>query len=93
MEGEELKKWRGLYKLTQLELAKHLKVERVTIARWEVGIRAIPPFLFLALEALENRLMKGGETSQTAVLPKFTRKEVKRHGKSISKKTQKRQDR
>jgi DNA-binding XRE family transcriptional regulator len=92
MEGEELKKWRWLYKLTQLELAKHLKVERVTIARWEVGIRAIPPFLFLALEALENRLMKGGDQGQFAVKPNSIRKEVKRHGKSISKKTQKRED-
>ena len=61
MEGKELKKWRGVHNLTQLELAKHLRVGRVTIARWEVGLRAIPQFLFLALEALENRLLKGGD--------------------------------
>jgi len=91
MKGEELKKWRRGHKFTQLELARHLKVGRVTIARWEVGIRAIPQFLFLALEALENRLMKGGDQGQTAVKPKSIRKEVKRHGKSISKKTQKRE--
>ena len=61
MKGEELKKWRATYHLTQRELAQHLKVERVTVARWEVGLRVIPSFLFLALEALEIRFMKGGD--------------------------------
>ena len=61
MEGKELKNWRRKHNLTQLQLAHYLHVERVTVARWEVAIRAIPPFLFLALEALENRLVKGGE--------------------------------
>ncbi|MCK5186460.1 MAG: hypothetical protein KAR43_04945 [Deltaproteobacteria bacterium] len=51
-----------------------------------MGIRTISPFLFLALEALENRLMKGGgkgkgKTRKTN--PK--RKEVKKHEKSLSK--------
>ena len=60
-----MKKWRGKHNLTQLELAKYLRVERVTVARWEVGIRSIPPFLFLALEAIENRLKKGGGKNRT----------------------------
>jgi transcriptional regulator with XRE-family HTH domain len=86
MKGKELKNWRKKYNLTQLELSRYLNVERVTVARWEVGIRTISPFLFLALEALENRLMKGGgkgkgKTRKTN--PK--RKEVKKHEKSLSK--------
>ncbi|NOQ86358.1 MAG: helix-turn-helix domain-containing protein [Deltaproteobacteria bacterium] len=86
MKGKELKNWRKKYNLTQLELSRYLNVERVTVARWEVGIRTISPFLFLALEALENRLTKGGgkgkgKTRKTN--PK--RKEVKKHEKSLSK--------
>jgi DNA-binding XRE family transcriptional regulator len=86
MKGKELKNWRAKHNLTQLELAHYLHVGRVTVARWEVAIRAIPPFLFLALEAIENRLMKGGEkvpgkTRKT----KSKRKEVKKHGKPLSK--------
>jgi transcriptional regulator with XRE-family HTH domain len=86
MEGNELKKWRGKHNLTQLDLARHLRVERVTVARWEVGIRGVPPFLFLALEAIENRLKKGGEKNKTKTRGKKpTRKEVKKHGKYIPK--------
>ncbi len=86
MKGKGLKEWRKKYNLTQLELSRYLNVERVTVARWEVGIRTISPFLFLALEALENRLMKGGGTGKAKTRktnPK--RKEVKKHGKSLSK--------
>ena len=86
MKGKELKNWRTKHNLTQLELAQFLHVERVTIARWEVGIRSIPPFLFLALEAIEDRLKRGGgkvkvKTSRT----QSRRKEVKQHGKPLSK--------
>jgi len=86
MEGKELKNWRDIHNLTQLELSQYLKVERVTVARWEVGIRAIPPFLFLALEALENRLNEGGERVQTKIRKTKSRgKEVKRYGKFLPK--------
>ena len=85
MKGKELKDWRKKQNLTQLELARYLNVERVTVARWEVGIRAIPPFLFLALEGIENRLMKGGgkDKAKTMRKGKFKRKEVKKHGKHL----------
>lgn len=92
MQGKELKVWRKKHQLTQMEIAKHLHVDRITIWRWEAELRAIPPFLFLALEALEYRLMRGGDQGQTTMKPKSIRKEVKRNGKSISKKTQKRKD-
>jgi DNA-binding XRE family transcriptional regulator len=86
MKGKELKNWRAKHNLTQLELAHYLHVERVTIARWEVEIRSIPPFLFLALEALERRLMKGGdEDRSTTKKIKSKGKGVKKHGKPLSK--------
>ena len=86
MKGKELKTWRTKHNLTQLELAHYLHVERVTVARWELEIRAIPSFLFLALEAIENRLMKGGEkVKRKTRKTKPKRKEVKMHGKPLSK--------
>ena len=86
MKGKELKNWRTKHNLTQLELAHFLHVERVTIARWEVEIRSIPPFLFLALEALEKRMVKGGDKDKrNARKVKSKGKEVKKYGKPLSK--------
>ena len=64
MQGKELRSWRENHNLTQSELAQHLNVKRETVTRWEIGMRSVPPFLFLALEAVENRLMKGGGISK-----------------------------
>lgn len=47
--------------LTQEGLARQLGVIQLTVARWETGTRAIPSFLPLALEALENRMKKEGK--------------------------------
>ncbi|MCL5123045.1 MAG: helix-turn-helix domain-containing protein [Deltaproteobacteria bacterium] len=58
MTGKELQEWRRKRGLTQEGLARRLGVIRLTVARWETGTRAIPSFLPLALEALENRLKK-----------------------------------
>ena len=86
MKGKELKKWRKKHNLTQSQLAQHLKVDRITVTRWEIGLRNIPSFLFLALEAIENRLMKGGRKSQGETRKrKSKRKEVKTYGKHLSK--------
>ena len=65
MKGNELREWRRKQGLTQEELAKCLGVIRVTIARWETDVRAVPSFLPLALEALENRLKEGGRDGLT----------------------------
>ena len=73
MTGKELKEWRNKHGFTQMELSKWLNVSWSAVARWEVGIRPIPPFLFLALEAIENRLMKGGGTGKAK-----TRKQIQR---------------
>jgi transcriptional regulator with XRE-family HTH domain len=56
MDGDGLKEWRQNQKLTQGGLADLLGVHRVTIAKWEAGDRGIPPFLPLALQALEYRM-------------------------------------
>jgi DNA-binding transcriptional regulator YiaG len=56
MTGKELQEWRRQWGLTQEGLARLLGVIRLTVARWETGARAIPSFLPLALEALENRI-------------------------------------
>ena len=64
MTGQELKEWRRKRGLTQMDLARRLGVIRLTVARWETGTRAIPSFLPLALEALENRMAKGGRDGQ-----------------------------
>jgi transcriptional regulator with XRE-family HTH domain len=62
MIGKELKEWRKRRGLSQAALAQKLGVFRETVARWEVGIRSIPPFLPLALKGLETELNeKGGK--------------------------------
>jgi DNA-binding XRE family transcriptional regulator len=60
MDQAALKAWRLRQRLTQKELAKLLGVTPMCVAFWEWGKRRIPPFLPLALEALEHRLKKGG---------------------------------
>ena len=42
MTGEELKTLRTRLRLTQAELGKRLGVARVTVARWELGLRRVP---------------------------------------------------
>ena len=42
MTGEELKALRVKLKLTQEELGQRLGVTRVTVARWEIGLRKVP---------------------------------------------------
>jgi transcriptional regulator with XRE-family HTH domain len=58
MTSDDLKRWRELNGYSQQRLADALGVFQVTVARWESGVRKIPSFLSLALEALEYR---GGE--------------------------------
>ena len=62
MTGKELKEWRNLNDLTQVELAKHLGVSWSTVARWEIDYINIPPYLHLALATIARELnMRGGE--------------------------------
>jgi DNA-binding transcriptional regulator YiaG len=56
MSGTELRMWRKAHHLTQVGLAERLGITWITVQRWEVGHQAPPPYLYLALEALEARL-------------------------------------
>ena len=42
MPGDELKQLRTRLGLTQDELGQRLGVARVTVARWEIGLRRVP---------------------------------------------------
>ena len=76
MTPEDLKHWRELNGYTQMKLAAALRVSRVTVTRWETGVREIPSFLGLALAGLEAMDVekKSRETK--------TEKGVKGHGKN-----------
>lgn len=74
MTGKELKKWRSKHGITQLELAKFLKVSWSAVARWETEARAIPPYLHLALETVARNLKKKGGEKPHAVRKKKKRK-------------------
>jgi DNA-binding transcriptional regulator YiaG len=55
----QLRNWRKQWGLTQGQLARLLGVRLITVARWEWGTRRIPPFLYLALKALEYQVKEG----------------------------------
>jgi DNA-binding transcriptional regulator YiaG len=59
MTPEEIKQWRTDTGFTQQRLADELMVSVITVCRWETGVRAIPAFLPLALEALGKRQKTG----------------------------------
>lgn len=56
LQSTQLAQWRHYHQLTQTQLARLLGVHLQTIARWEGGTRAIPPFLGLALETVQREL-------------------------------------
>jgi transcriptional regulator with XRE-family HTH domain len=53
MTPTELQAWRKQADLSQAGLAELLGVDKMTISRWERSERSIPPFLHLALQAIE----------------------------------------
>lgn len=55
MTAHDLQQARAALGLTQAELAVKLRVDRVTVARWESGTREAPEFLRLAIEHLRCR--------------------------------------
>jgi DNA-binding transcriptional regulator YiaG len=61
MTPEDLKAWHKKHGYTQPSLARVLGIHPLSVARWETGVRKIPSFLHLALEALER---KRGESKQ-----------------------------
>jgi len=80
MKKDELKRWRVDNGYSQAKIANALGVASMTVTRWEMGIRSIPPYLHLALKALEgNDKGKGTKGQKT----KKKGKESKRHGKHL----------
>jgi DNA-binding XRE family transcriptional regulator len=72
-----LKAWREKHGYTQVTLAQALNVHEMTVSRWERGFTDIPPFLHLALDALE---CQGGEKKPRETK---TEQEVKGHGSNL----------
>jgi len=58
MDADELREKRKALEMTQAQLAKALGVNIMTVSRWERGLRSIPPYLSLALEAIEAKQKK-----------------------------------
>ena len=56
MNGEELKAWRRERGITQQVLCTRLGVTVLAVKRWEGSKRKIPPFLHLALQAIDVTL-------------------------------------
>ncbi|MFC1549577.1 helix-turn-helix domain-containing protein [Nitrospirota bacterium] len=52
MTPKQLQKWRKDNGCSQSQLANVLKVDKMTISRWERGVREIPSFLHLALKSI-----------------------------------------
>ena len=74
MKGKELKEWRKKQGLTQMELSKLLGITWSAVARWEIDVRKIPPFLHLALTTIANNLQKKGGEKKHGMRKKKTRK-------------------
>ena len=56
MKGADLKKKREELGLTQVELARHLGVQPMTISRWERGQEKIEKLVVRAMRDLEREL-------------------------------------
>lgn len=50
-----VKTWREKNRYTQIQLSELLNVSNVTVCKWENGTSPVPPYVMLALEALEAR--------------------------------------
>jgi transcriptional regulator with XRE-family HTH domain len=72
MTPEDLKEWRIKNGYTQVTLSEALRTHSMTISQWERGIREIPSFLHLALDALECKKKEVNKSKGT----KKTKKEV-----------------
>ena len=56
MEASELRRWREEHgDISQADLGRLLKVDQMTVSRWERAKHPIPHVVSLALEALESR--------------------------------------
>ena len=56
LDALQLREWRKTRRINQTDLGAILGVSHATISNWENDIFAIPPYLHLALEAVNHRL-------------------------------------
>jgi transcriptional regulator with XRE-family HTH domain len=75
MDRVALREWRKRAGLTQKELARQLGVSHMAVAFWEWGKRGIPPFLHLALKALDMEFQKKGSNGTADGVPGVQKKE------------------
>ena len=81
MTNKEIQQWRQDNGYSQGKLANALNVHVMTVSKWERGIREVPPFLRLALRALE---LEGGETNNRGKVMATTKpRKEKSHGKHL----------
>ena len=75
MTPAELRSWRKSAGLSQDGLAALLDVHKLTVSRWERGVREIPPFLYMALNYIaEHRVQTGtGRQPRSPPPPRSTR--------------------
>ena len=59
-----LRAWRKRVRISQLDLSRALGVDRTTVNRWELGHSAAPPYLWLALAAVEAGMPRPVEAPQ-----------------------------
>lgn len=56
MDGADVRDWRKARSIKQAVLAEILGINMMTVANWETGRTLAPPFIHLALEAVDRRL-------------------------------------
>ena len=54
MTADEIRAWREAKGWSQADLARALSIAPATVSRWEACERTPPPFLRLALDALDS---------------------------------------
>jgi len=54
MTAQELREARQSLGFTQQQLADHLGVSRVTVARWETGAWPVPPMVAIAMKGMQK---------------------------------------
>ncbi len=59
MKPKELQVWRAKHDFSQAKLSKALRVDVMTVSRWERGLNMIPPYLPLALECMIKKAKSG----------------------------------
>jgi transcriptional regulator with XRE-family HTH domain len=64
----DLRRWRLEHGLSQRALGEELGVTRLTVARWELGTRAMPAFLYLTLRELERQLQSDSDPLPASAL-------------------------